>query len=147
MIDMVDKMSNGVAVTTLKHIKHNIEKAREKDDSIDVFGCDRKALDMAIEALEQQTCEDCISRAEAINEMSNAIKRVFVEHRDIAEKTMNKLPSVTPSYNSIKTELKLSGDTLKKIRAEILDEAECAYADFDKYKYDIMIGRRKRNDE
>ena len=112
-----------------------------------MFGCDRKALDMAIEALEQQTCEDCISRAEAINEMSNAIKRVFVEHRDIAEKTMNKLPSVTPSYNSIKTELKLSGDTLKKIRAEILDEAECAYADFDKYKYDIMIGRRKRNDE
>ena len=53
MIDMVDKMSNGVAVTTLKHIKHNIEKAREKDDSIDMFGCDRKALDMAIKALEQ----------------------------------------------------------------------------------------------
>lgn len=39
--------------------------------------------------------EDCINRTDAINVMSNAIKRIFPEHRDIAEKTMNKLPSVT----------------------------------------------------
>ena len=56
----------------------------------------KKALDMAIKALEQEPCEDAISREEAINEMSNALKRVFVEHRDIAEKAMNKLPPVTP---------------------------------------------------
>lgn len=65
MIDMVDKMSNGVAVITLKHIKYNIEKARETDDSIDIFGCDRKALDMAIKALESQSC-DCVSRKDVI---------------------------------------------------------------------------------
>ena len=59
-----------------------------------------EALEMAIKALEQEPCEDCISREEAINEMSNALKRVFVEHRDIAEKAMNKLPSVTPKAGS-----------------------------------------------
>lgn len=30
------------------------------------------------------------------------------------------------------------GDVLEKIRAEILDEAEYAYADFDQYKEDIL---------
>ena len=29
-------------------------------------------------------------------------------------------------------------DTLEKVRAEILDEAEYAYADFDQYKEDIL---------
>lgn len=29
-------------------------------------------------------------------------------------------------------------DTLDKIRAEILEEKECAYADFDKYKVDYL---------
>ena len=88
--------------------------------------------DVAIEQLEQlgyslgekiRTSEDCISRKEAINEMSNAIKRVFAEHRDIAEKAMNKLPSVTPSYNLIKTELKSSEDCIsKKIVLDMLED-------------------------
>ena len=29
-------------------------------------------------------------------------------------------------------------DTLDKIKAEILEEKECAYADFDKYKVDYL---------
>lgn len=53
------------------------------------------ATDMAIQALEQQPCDDCISRQAAIDAMSNALERVFPEHRAIAERTMNKLPSVS----------------------------------------------------
>lgn len=30
------------------------------------------------------------------------------------------------------------GDVLSKIRAEIIEEKECAYADFDKYKVDYL---------
>ena len=60
-------------------------------------GMSDEQIKTVIDAL---TCEDCISREEAINEMSNALKRVFVEHRDIAEKAMNKLPSVTPKAGS-----------------------------------------------
>ena len=39
---------------------------------------------------------DCISRADAIHAVSEALKRTFVEYEDIANKVIGKLPSVTP---------------------------------------------------
>lgn len=39
--------------------------------------------------------DEAISRQAAIDAMSNALERVFPEHRAIAERTMNKLPSVS----------------------------------------------------
>lgn len=39
---------------------------------------------------------DCISRADAIHAVSEALKRTFVEYEDVANKIINKLPSVTP---------------------------------------------------
>lgn len=125
MIDIVDKMSNEEASFTLKHIKYNIEKAREKDDSIDVFGCDRKALDIAIQTLEQQPCEDCISRQATIDALWKALyeyedktekqfidseeldiadwfqHRVFVQNMsDIDRQTILNMPSITPQQKA-----------------------------------------------
>jgi hypothetical protein len=39
---------------------------------------------------------DCISRADAIHAVSEAFERAFVEHEDIANKLIGKLPAVTP---------------------------------------------------
>lgn len=54
------------------------------------------ALDMAIKALEQEPCEDTISRADAIKRVSKCLKGVFVEYEDIARKMFaeDKVPSV-----------------------------------------------------
>ena len=59
------------------------------------------ALDLAIKALEQQPCEDCISR-QAVDELS---KELVHTTRDKADFLCNfweglqKLPSVTPTYD------------------------------------------------
>ena len=39
---------------------------------------------------------DLISRQAAIDAVDEALTRVFVEHRDIAEKMINKIPSAQP---------------------------------------------------
>lgn len=48
----------------------------------------------------QQTCNqlatDCISRKMAIDAVSQALKRTFVEHEDIARTIIGKLPSAQP---------------------------------------------------
>ena len=50
----------------------------------------------AIKALEQEPCEDAISRVSAINAVSEALEHVVVENEDVARKMINKLPSVKP---------------------------------------------------
>lgn len=47
---------------------------------------------------------------------------------------------VTNAYNRLVKAIKEleQGDVLNKIKSEILDEAEYAYADFDRYKEDIL---------
>ena len=57
------------------------------------YGAD---IDRAIEALEQETCDDAVSRADAIKKVSEILKCVFVEHEDVAQKAMGSLPSVQP---------------------------------------------------
>lgn len=65
---------------------------------------DAEALDMAIKALEQQSCDDCISRAEAIKETKKLLRGNY-DPEYIVE-TLKMLPSVTP-------------DALDKIRERI----------------------------
>ena len=67
---------------------------------------DGQALLTAISALQAQeaktqlsaegTTSDLISRQDAIEAMSESLKRVFPEHRQIAEKCLNVLPSAQP---------------------------------------------------
>ena len=107
---------------------------------------DREALDLAIKALEQQPCDDCISREDVL---ALAEKGILVSNGNYKSvcKAINDLPSVTPKGVTITDfadkcrecgRIKPCEDVLEKIKAEILDEAEYAYADFDRYKEDIL---------
>lgn len=64
-----------------------------------------EALDMAIKALEQQPCEDCISKESVIEWLKDKdiIKMNYQEEN--ARRELAELTSVIPSYNSVKTEL------------------------------------------
>lgn len=54
--------------------------------------CDKfkEALDMAIEALSAETCEDCISRVEALRNLA------FTDSKDEVYRMIQELSSVTP---------------------------------------------------
>ena len=58
------------------------------------MGEQKEALDMAIKALEQQPCEDCISREQAVYVASG-----YCAPQNIADE-LRKLPSVTPRTKS-----------------------------------------------
>ena len=75
-------------IKMLQRLAYNIHGVM---DVIDADNCKK-----IIKALEQEPCEDCISREQAINVLSDALKGVFVEHEDVAEKILSKVPSVTP---------------------------------------------------
>ena len=67
----------------------------------DCDACD-EAFEMAISALEQEPCEDAISRAAVIRLIRNensALKDIFITHSAGEElsRQINELPSVTPS--------------------------------------------------
>ena len=68
-------------------------------------------------ALEQQPCEDAISREEVRNIIikDNEMYGYSDRTHDLMEKILE-LPSVTPSYNSIKTELKHCEDFNSEIK-------------------------------
>ena len=94
--------------------------------------------DRILKALEQEPCEDCISRQEAINKMQE------LEDEDITaygceipegfdgKRAIRALKTLKPVAPKSKT------GVLNKIRAEILEEKECAYADFEQYKVEYL---------
>ena len=99
--------------------------------NIDRRVCDDElndALDVAIKALEQQPCEDCISRKQALKE-TKALVRGNYDSEYIVE-TLKMLPPVTPMAEQ--------KAVLDKITAEIWEEAEWAYSDFDDYKEAVL---------
>ena len=100
-------------------------------------GMSEDQIDSIISAF---TCDDCISRAKAIEALyydlsiesdvgfwkyRTVIKDLLKAIYNTQKKAIEDLPPVT---------LKPKTDVLDKIRAEILEEKECAYADFEQYK-------------
>lgn len=87
-----------------------------------------ETLDYVIRVLEQQPCEDAINRPEAINRIEvrrnttcesdpysyEEWTKGYEEGIDDAIAMINSIPSVTPSYNSIKTELKPFDDWISR---------------------------------
>lgn len=91
---------------------------------------DYERLDHAINELERQICDtprnniaessqDCISRQEALKYSHIEYDDDGVGHRVIYAEDIEKLPPVTPSYNSINTELKPCEDVLDEIITQI----------------------------
>lgn len=56
----------------------------------------KEALDTAIEVLEQEPCEDCISRQEALNVVHKYFEHYLQLNDDICLDGLRSLPSVTP---------------------------------------------------
>lgn len=77
---------------------------------------------------DKEPCEDCISRAEAIKETEKLLRGNY--DAEYIVETLKTLPPVTP-----KAEQKA---ILDKITAEIWEEAEWAYSDFDEYKEIVL---------
>ena len=83
-------MSNQEAIALLRNLEDALDSYCELNEE------GKTAFRMAIEALscsENPNNSDCISRQAAIEAMSESLKRVFPEHRQIAEKCLNVLPS------------------------------------------------------
>ena len=87
-----------------------------------------------IKVLEQEPCEDAISRQAVLDGIVIIAK---AKAKSDAQKSLmgrvlfftENLPSVTPQPKT---------DTLDKIRGEILEEKEYAYADFERYKVEYL---------
>lgn len=112
------------AINIVRYCEAHFAKSKEaREDAANI-----------IEALEQEPCEDCISREsiiEIVNHQRFGMSRIAF---DIITEKLMELPSVTPqpkgSYNSIKTELEPSDDwidvpsdqmTLEQARAAVKD--------------------------
>lgn len=63
----------------------------------------KEALDIAIKALEQQPCEDVISRQEALNVVHKYFEHYLQLNDDICLDGLRSLPSVTPKEKTGKT--------------------------------------------
>ena len=110
-------ITNEEAITIIKN------EFSEYADTLSVYAEKRKeAFDMAIKALEQQPCEDCISRAKALEILGDEPENWTDTEKEIQElndyrwfkSILEELPLVTPSYNSIKTELTPSEDCISR---------------------------------
>lgn len=83
------------------HIKDVICENNTIKPNIAVFELEKEALYMAIEALEQELCEDCISRQAVIDTLDTADKfldedRTVERYKAILTEAYEVLPSVNP---------------------------------------------------
>lgn len=107
---------------TIARVKHQRDWANEVNRMLDV-----EAFDMAIKALEQEPCEDAVSRKSVITIIQNH----WWNCRDI-DKLVNELPPVTPQeqfkpmveidlYSVIKQKY-IEREVLDEIRTEIEEQ-------------------------
>ncbi len=84
-------------MTREEAIKHGREQ-------LEIFGGEHKEfIELAIKALEQEPCEDVISRQAALRQAINAHKMAQengFDFKDICEEYLNVLPPVTPQVKS-----------------------------------------------
>jgi hypothetical protein len=91
-------MTREDAIALLNGIK-NYYNNKTEDSYVGFDDEDNEAFDTAIKALEQEPCEDCISRQAAIDELYKMLHDCFWaddEELDAVVTTLNDLPSVNP---------------------------------------------------
>ena len=141
---------------------------------ITVDDCLYKAFDTAIKALEQQPCEDCISRQatinalwEALHEYENKIEKQFIDseelnvadwiqHRvfvqnmsDIDRQTVLSVPSVTPQPKRGKWIPHIVNDKYESIDRDVCSECHtCFYGErTGDWKYCPNCGAKMESEE
>lgn len=109
-----------------------------------------EAIDMAIKALEQQPCEDCISRkllsdniCEGISCNECSFKEIDGECGCLLQKRFDELPSVTPT--------RPTGKWIDSYRQVVYRCSECnalfAISDMDDYSFCPNCGARMEGDD
>ena len=89
-------MTNEKAISIIKNAFSWYEDNARESEEEDWSG-QHEALKMAIKALEQQPCEDCISRQAVDDAIYDYSRSCDVNYEQIME-FIDKLPSVTPQY-------------------------------------------------
>lgn len=125
---MTREEANNIA----RGITDKIEATTDIDDWAEFWGFTRddyeEFLEMPIKALEQEPCEDCISRAELINKTikRNSIWIKITDSRGMnLQEIIDELPSIQPKPKT---------DVLDKIRIEI-EQTSKDYEKFGDYRY------------
>lgn len=97
-----------------------------------------EAIDIAIKSLEQQPCEDCISRAKAIEEANKLCLETGYDNEKVIE-MLNDLPSVTPKKKTGKSNDPLESflGYMKNIYFQNKDEV-------DKVAKEMMLDKEKK---
>ena len=101
-------MTNEHAIDVIKHLKKYYNDKNEWEDGYIGFDNeDNEAIDLAIKALKQQPCEDCISRQAVLDVINFEDKWLFDANGHNAnthiafnglESRVKALPPVTPQY-------------------------------------------------
>ena len=90
-------MTKEEAINTLNSLKQYYNDKNE-DSYVGFDNEDNEALDLAIKALEQQPCEDCISR-EALMKLFKEYQPSLAVHVCEFGDALEELPSVKPQLN------------------------------------------------
>lgn len=88
-------MTNEEAINTLNSLKQYYNDKNE-DGYVGFDNEDNEALDLAIKALEQQPCEDCVSRQTLIDKATSWGTHFTDSERAVSLTDIMSLPSVTP---------------------------------------------------
>ena len=100
------------------------------------------ALDMTIKALEQEPCEDCISRQAVINGIDNYIEKVqstgakddFISFEELVVKVLPPVTSQEPIIDKIRNEINEQYDRVHPYNLSCAEGLEMALGIIDKYK-------------
>lgn len=95
--------------------------------------------DKLLKALEQEPCEDAISRDVVQNYVESHIQEINTGYGDLNKHTNEILRMIVDYIEKMESvKPKPKTDVLNKIRAEIVEEREDAYADFERYKVEYL---------
>ena len=100
------------------------------------------ALDMTIKALEQEPCEDCISRQAVINGIDNYIEKVqstgakddFISFEELVVKALPPVTSQEPIIDKIRNEINEQYDRVHPYNLSCAEGLEMALGIIQKYK-------------
>lgn len=108
MINHLRMMRSGVK-RAIKYIENLKELSEEDKEDIEIYKDQLEAFNMAMELLEQQPSEDCVSRKELLKLYGNRAFELQKTHQTDKQlginwciNTLNELPPVTPTHGTCK---------------------------------------------
>ena len=132
---MTSGITNKEAIEYNKNLREYM-KITDKDSEYKFLKENYEALDVANKALEQQPCEDCISRQYLIERATNWDKHFADSERYVSLTDIQGAPSVTPQPKRgkwIDTGMWLEGRKYGKEHGEMIDAYSCEYCGYSQY--------------